>query len=172
MINDTIFEIPVYSCSQEQFNAKITDQIDKLMQDVPKNYGNAIWEEQRQEELNQQLGSIRFNEVIGYIEIYLFGSQLRADYWFSEKSRIVIGSKSKGRITSRGRLLERHFQPHRKLKSSQIFKQFRESLERAAKGNNLLKRRHVDYAAFDRCGPFIDWAKIIEMNVRPDQATV
>ena len=164
MINDTVFEIPVYSCSQSEFNSRITRQVDRLMATVP-NRRNDIWEEQRNDELKRQLRSVRFNEIVGYIEVYLFGSQLRADLWFSDKSRIIPGSRSKGILTRRGKLLEKHFQPHKMMTSEEIFAEFRRSLERAVRKNRILRRRYVDFKAFDRCGEFVDWKKMITDNL-------
>ena len=160
LITDTIFEIPIYSCSQAQFNERITNQVDKHMHGIT-NYGNGFWEQQREQELHARLGPTRFNEVIGYIDIHVLGSQVRADYWLSNKAKIVIGTKTKGRITPRGKLFEAHFYPKGQLNSIEIFHQFRKSLERVIRDNQLLKDRHIDFAAFDRCGPYIDWANLI-----------
>ena len=88
MINDTIFEVPVYTCNQKQANARISKQVDKNMRNVP-DYGTGFWEEQRDSEFRRRCGPIRFNEIIGFIDVHIVGSQLRADYWFVDRKRIT-----------------------------------------------------------------------------------
>jgi hypothetical protein len=139
------------------------------MEQVPKRDAQ-IWQEQRDDELNRRLTSIRFNEIIGYIEVHIVGSQLRADYWFTDKSRIVLGSRSKGHLTWRGKLLEKHFPPYRELGSSTIFESFRKSLQRAVGESDRLRKRYVDFTAFDRCGPFVDWSSLIKSNLTSEDA--
>jgi hypothetical protein len=147
----------------------MTAQVEADMEKVPK-LDTQIWQDQRDDELKRRLNSIRFNEIIGYIEVHIVGSQLRADYWFTDKSRIVLGSRSKGRLTWRGKLLEKHFPPHRELSSSTIFEDFRKSLHRAVGESDRLRKRYVDFTAFDRCGPFIDWSSLIKANLTSEDS--
>jgi hypothetical protein len=162
VINDVLFEIPVYSCSQEQFVAHVTATADKHMATVF-GAGSPIWQEQRDEEIQRHLHPIRYNELIGAIEVHRVGSQLRADYWFSEKSRIIIGSKQKARIRWCGKFLEKHYR-YSKLSSPEIFHDFREALVEQIKGSGRLKRRCVDLTAFDRSGRYVDWRRILELG--------
>jgi hypothetical protein len=133
-------------------------------------FDDQIWQEQRDDELKRRLAPIRFNEIIGYIEVHLVGSQLRADYWFTDKSRIVLSSRSKGRLIWRGKLIEKHFPPHRELSANMIFEEFRKSLQRAVGESDRLRNRFVDFTAFDRCGPFIDWSSLIEANLKSEDS--
>ena len=165
MINNALFEVLVYTCSQEQFVEHVTATVDKYMASVH-GAGTPIWEQQREEEIQRHLYPVRYNELVGAIEVHRVGSQLRADYWFAEKSRIVIGSKQKARIRWCGKLLEKHYSYSSKMSSSEIFSDFREALAKEVRRSGWLKRRCIDLSTFDRCGPYIDWRSILELGKR------
>lgn len=160
MVNRTLFEILVYSCTQEEFNRRATEEVDRFMNDVPK-YEESFWQEQRQQELQARLHPIKYNEVVGSIEVYALGTQLRADYWFTEKSRIIIGSGTARRIRWMGKLVECRFSSQELSDATSIFRKFRKALDSAIGDTRSLKGRFVDFDAFDRCGPLLDWASAI-----------
>ncbi|MFT5427056.1 MAG: hypothetical protein ACI9ZT_002012 [Gammaproteobacteria bacterium] len=75
-MNDTIFEILIYSCTQDELVTRVIEKADKNMANVP-DYGDGFWQVQRQDEINRHLKSVRYNELIGCIEVHPLGSQLR-----------------------------------------------------------------------------------------------
>jgi len=158
-MNDTIFEILIYSCTQDEFVTRITEAADKNMAIVP-DYGTGFWQEQRQDEINRNLKPIRYNELIGGIEVHPLGTQLRADYWFTNKNRIVINSNTKGLIKWCGKLLETHYE-RSQLSSQQIYEDFRGALVREIEKSARLRKRYVDFEAFDRCAPFVNWRGLL-----------
>jgi len=164
VLNDTYFEVLVYSCDQDRFVAKVTADVDKYMAEVP-DYGNGFWQQQRDEGIQRELKPVRYNELVGCIDIYVFGSQLRADYWFTEKRHVIIGSRVKGTIRPHGKLLEKWYS-HSKLSSPEIFADFRAALNTEVRRHSRLNNRYIDFDAFERCGPFIDWREILKLNRR------
>lgn len=158
-MNDTVFEILVYSGTEEELSARITANVDRAMKNVP-NYGNGFWREQREDELRRHMKPVNYNEIVGCIEVYVLDSDLRADYWFTNRKRIILGSKNKGTITWRGKLLEKHY-CKACLSSPELFHDFRVALDREVSRHSQLKRRFVDFSAFDRCGPCVDWRTLI-----------
>ena len=106
--------------------------------------------------------SVRYNELVGCIEIYAQGSQLRAGYWFSENKRIIVGSRERPLIAWQGKLLEKHYR-HTRLSSPEIFRDFRNSVAYATSQRKRLAPRFIDFAAFDLCGPFIDWRGLLKL---------
>ena len=161
-MNNPYFEILIYSCSQSQFLDHITKETEKDLVSAGINYGNGLWKQMRQKEIKRRLKPVRYNELIGSIEVYPFGSQLRADYSFTDKKRIYIGTKVKGIIKRKGKFLEKRY-GHSKLTSPEIFRDFRDALERRVKESRRINSRYVDYSAFDKCGEFIDWRKILNL---------
>jgi len=68
----------------------------------------------------------------------------------------------KGTIRPIGKLIEMHYK-HSQLSSSEIFYDFRNTIETRVNKHSRLKKRFVDYSVFDRCGPFIDWRRILNL---------
>lgn len=161
-MNETYFEIFVYTCRQTELVERVEREVERAMADVP-DYGNGFWEKQKESEIQRHLYPVRFNEVVGSIEVHRLGSQLRADWWFTGKKRVVPGSRSRGEIRYIGKLLERSYSRTRK-SSAEIFEDFRGALGVEVGSNSRLKRRFVDFGAFDRCGPYIDWRAILELS--------
>jgi len=159
VVNDTYFEILVYSCNQDSFVAKVTAEVEKNMASVPYR-GTDIWNRIREEEIQRHLKPVRYNEIVGAVEVHTVGSQLRADYWFSDKSRIVVGSRAKGVIKWRGKLIEKWYDDSG-LSSLEIFDDFRAALGEQVRGHPRLKNRFVDFEALDRGGPLVDWRKAL-----------
>ena len=157
-----MFEISVYSCNQEQFISRVTANAEKVMATVP-DYKNGFWQAQLKHEIQRHSKPVRYNELIGCIEVHTIGSQLRADYWFTDKKRILIGSQQKGVVKWRGKLLEKHYSQS-KLSSTDIFSDFRIALTTAIGDNTKLKNRFIDLSAFNRCGPFIDWCALLQIS--------
>lgn len=95
------------------------------------------------------------------MEVHIVGSQLRADYRFTDKSRILVGSR--GVIRWRGKLLEKWYNGSR-LTSPDIYSDFRLALGDEVRRHSWLKRRFVDFEALDRGGPLVDWRKALHLD--------
>lgn len=161
-MNETYFEILVYTCRQAELVERVELKVQRAMADVP-DYGSGFWEEQKESAIQRQLYPVRFNEVVGSIEVHKIGSQLRADWWFTRKQRVVPGPRSRGDIRHIGKLLEKSYSRTRK-SSREIFEDFREALGIEVSANRRLQRRFVDFDSFDRCGPYIDWRAILGLS--------
>lgn len=156
---ETYFELLIYACSQEELASRARSRAKKVMADVP-NYGNGFWEEQLEDEIRRYSRPVWYNELVGCIQIHVVGSQLRADYSYTDKKHIVIGSSRKGTVLPKGKLLETHY-ANSKMASPDIFHDFREKLRSRIKQHSRLRHRFVECAAFDRCGPLLDWRSVL-----------
>lgn len=161
-MNETYFEILIYTCSQAQLVERVEREAERVMADVP-DHGNGFWKKQKESEIQRHLYPIRFNELVGAIEVHKLGTQLRADWWFTRKQRVAVGGRSRGEICYIGKLLEKSYNRTRK-SSPQIFKDFREALGIEVLADRRLKRRFVDFDAFDRCGPYVDWKAVLGLT--------
>ena len=162
-MNNALFEIFIYTCTQEQFVDRVRSDVESWFTDHVSKTNVSIWQQGRDEEIQRHMKSVRYNELVGCIEIYAQGSQLRAGYWFSEKKKIIVGSRERPVIKWRGKLLEKHYR-HTRLSSPAIFHDFRNSVAHAASQRKRLEPRFIDFAAFDRCGPFIDWRQVLQLR--------
>jgi hypothetical protein len=158
MINDTIFEILVYVCDQSSFYRRQSDRLAKVVDNC---YPNALvpyFSVEDRDRLQQKLlqGSlypVKYNELIGAIEIHAVCTQIRADWYFTKSKHVCFSNRKK--IEWRDKLLEMGTSPNQS--SVDIFLTFRNVLHKAIKANRQLRKRFIDFEAFDRCGPHIDW---------------
>jgi len=118
----------------------------------------------RDRAIQLQLKDMRYNELVGCIEVHSVFTQLRADLWFTDKKRVVVGSETKCIIRWCGKMLEREYGLGSPLTSREIFENFRRDLKREVERHRRLRRRHIDFAAFDRCGPFVDWHAVLQLK--------
>lgn len=93
IIKKPIFSVPIYLCSQSVFYNKI-DQ--KRKRDEKKYKGTHAFKklgfpyEHRYEKTEW-----KYDKIIGWIEFYLNGKTIKADYWFIKAKKISINLKSK-----------------------------------------------------------------------------
>lgn len=161
-MNETYFEILIYTVSQEELVERVKRQTDRTMQSVP-DFGNGFWQEQKESEIARHLYPIRYNEIVGAIEVHKLGSQLRADWWFTEKQKVMVGGRSQGEIKHIGKLIEIDYSCT-PMSSAEIFEDFREALVAEVKANRRLKRRYLDFETFNRVGPLLDWRIVLGLG--------
>ena len=101
--------------------------------------------------------SWKYNEIIGYLNLYILGSQFRADVWMVKKCRHYAGITKK-KFLYCGKAFEK--QIPRGYTSSEIFKFMIDQLLYI--NSKDYKRRHFDLRAFKAAGRFIDWNGLIE----------
>ena len=174
MIGDTLFEILVYSCDQRTFEAAITAKAERQL--IPSTFAPLLrvvnlaqpqqMDDMRKKmvdnQVRRQWKHVRYNELVGCIEICTVSTKIRADYWFTDKKRIIAGSKIKGIIGFQGGLFEKEY-GRSTLTSREIFQDFRAALEYEVKCNPQIRRRFIDFRAFDRCGPLVDWRDALQL---------
>jgi len=168
----TLFEILVYACDQQAFVAAVTAKAERQL------FSPTSWpplgyateqelDDMRKQMLDRtvaaQMKCIPYNELVGCIQVVTVGTKLRAKYSFTDKTRIIIGSEIKGTIRlQRPPLCEKDY-GRSTLTSKQIFQNFRAMMGGAARRNHHLRRRYIDFRAFDKCGPFVDWRMALEL---------
>ena len=162
MHNRTAFEILVYSADQTEVQKRIEQLADKAMAIVP-GKGTEFWQKQWDDTVDRRWRTSLFNELIGAIEVHLVETQLRADYWFTDKKRIVVLSSARGNIGHRGQILEMEYRDSR-LSSTELFYDFRRKLQSAIDATPRLVNRFVNLQPFDRCGPFVDWRSLLKLS--------
>ena len=108
-----LFEIPVYRLTEQEYSKKQNEYVakhvggydsNKLLIKASKPEGG----EEARKKINEASfffkefgGGWRYNEIIGYIRIYKYGSQVRAEYWQNDVKRIVKTRKKIFVIKSR-----------------------------------------------------------------------
>ena len=129
----------------------------KIDESVPKE----LYPESHQSILNNFHSSLwytwQYNEIIGYLNLYIMGSQFRADVFMVDKKRYNKGITKK-KYKYFGKTLERHIP--RNTSSENIFNFIIEELM------NLNRREYknffFDLKTFKVIGNFINWRELVE----------
>jgi hypothetical protein len=98
-----------------------------------------------------------YNEIVGYLNLYIMGTQFRADSWFITKKRI-----NKGIIKKTFKYSGKEFEKYipKEFSSREIF----EFILKQINALNLksYKRFHFDLRAFKVIGSFVNWTSLID----------
>jgi len=141
-INKNMFpERPTHIRMKEDFFKRNPSQKVAVENRLRKSYGGA-WE---------------YNEIIGYIRLYFFGTQIRGEYWAVNAKKIV---KTRKKIFEyKTWKLASEIELHWETDSSSIFSQILKYLERCKKE---LKKRYIDTHNLEAIGPYVDWKSLYE----------
>ena len=158
MTEPFFFEIPIYRCTSKDHSSLMEKERDKAadpeIKDIaPESYKNA------KDYFDRHLWyGWRYNEIIGSLNLYIMGSQFRADYWLVKKQRFNSGITKKN-FAYAGKAFEKSIP--RNLTSAEIYKFILETLEHVSQSKEF-KRFHFDLTTFKVMGEFVDWALLTE----------
>jgi hypothetical protein len=152
----------VYRLAQAKYEADqeahVQKQMDKLTQDyyVKKMYADDPQEEsQMRDHLRTNYGGRwHFNEIIGYIRLYFYGTQVRGEWWRISAKRVTRTRTKRFEWRHWKVVYEEEIPPDSS--SAQIYALILRYLARAQQ-NEHLQRFHVDTSVFERIGPHVDW---------------
>jgi hypothetical protein len=158
-------DIPVYRLAQERYYAERESHIERLMYPP-----NDPWSEQARElhkrdprlyipfrdHLERSYGGMwRFNEIVGYIRVHFFGSQIRGEYFSVIKKRMV---RTRRKVFEyRTHKLAPEISVPAKASSEEIFKLVKQYV---ADCRQELPGRQIDETMLDVLGPYIDWHRL------------
>ena len=159
MIQRYIYDIAIYWQQQEEFNANYHEALAKFL-DKSKKFTDFPLSVQLVHLLTDRfwkryVAPWNFNQVVGWIRLYVPGSQVCGELWFTNAKRF-------GR-----NLVRKQFSLHRKLfdldvRSSQssddIFFGLLSELRSINKIGN--RRIYLELEPFETLGPFIDWRSL------------
>ena len=153
------FEIPVYRCSIKTHTAEMKSKEREFTHDewkevAPESYQNSI---------NYFDRTIwypwRYNEIIGWIRLYVMGNQIRGEYYFDASGRIRKGIRKKKYVYC-GKAFEHHL--FGDMTSQEIFNEIISVLEKINKNEKPFKKRYIDLTTFKTIGEFVDWKMLID----------
>ena len=93
IINKPIFSVPIYLCSETEFHMKIEQKEKQDKQKYEQTYAFkklSIPYEHKYEKVEW-----KYDKIIGWIEFYLNGKTIKANYWFIKAKKISINLKNK-----------------------------------------------------------------------------
>jgi hypothetical protein len=159
------FDIPVYRLTEERYNAERQAGIDKAMYPgSPANneqrrafYAANPDNERAARDRFWQLygGCWRYNEIIAYVRLHFFGSQLRGEYYRVTARRIV---RTRNKIIEyRTHKLAPEMDIPDEASSQEIFQIV---LSYVAACETELRGRYLDKTLLLQLGPCIDWRRL------------
>ncbi len=105
-----------------------------------------------------------FNEIIGFIRLYFFFTQIRGEYWRIDAKKIVRSRKKVFLFREWKVTYEEEIPPGSS--SEDIFELLMNYLARAQAD---LKNRYVDTSIFTRIGQYVDWKSLYASSLKgPD----
>jgi hypothetical protein len=173
------FDIPVYRLTAEIYESEQNSFIQHELSE-----GGAIVQEMYRREPEQKSrmeqhlweifgGCWRFNEIVGFIRLHFFFTQIRGEYWRVTAKKIVRTRKKcfaffDPKVTHEEEIPQGST-------NAEIFELIQKYLARAQNERNL-KKFFIDSSVFENIGPFVDWNGLRERDGRqchpvlPDQS--
>lgn len=149
------FKIPIYRCTKETHTKYMEKERNKFIliedkEESPISYQNGIVLFQ-----DEKWYPWKYNERIGYLNLFIFGTQLRADTWFIAKKRI-----NKGIIKKKFILVAKSFEKEIPLNknSDDVFKFILNTL--ITYNKTKFKKFHFDLSTFKVTGKFVNWIEL------------
>ncbi len=155
MTEPIFFEIPIYRCTLTSHSAYMDVEEQKLVPLENKEKFPVFYTSVYNYFHKEKWYSWKYNEIIGYLNVYILGSQFRGDVWLIDKQRIDKGIRKK-----KFRLLGKTFEKEilRQKSSTEIFKFMLETL--ILHNKKEYKKYHFDLKTFKVIGQFVDWVEL------------
>lgn len=165
-MDNHFIDLPVYRLSSERYYKERDKFVNNKISRLPhvnnetlksiriKNPGREMY---YREYLNNLYGGAwNYNEIIGFIELYFLGSQIRGEYWQMKAKRIRRTRRKEFEfITWR---LSSELEIPKSASNSEIFNIIREYLENCSKE---LKGRYIDTRRLETIGSFVSWKDLL-----------
>lgn len=166
MLDTLLFEIPVYRCSSKQKSEEDKRELEKLTLE----FGGAgarskeefLSAKSRAEMYvsSKRWRPYNYNDVVGWIRLYIYGTQLRYDLYWVNKKRISKRMKNPTFFVVRHMMT---IPVGHSRDSTEIFSRLMSWIEAASK-KGILKKRFVDTAALRAIGPNLNWSRLFSSN--------
>lgn len=173
------FEIPIYRCSQATHISEIKKEEQELHSGETKarQMGKHLRDKGSTPD-DQQLRSMfqvhphlvleewrfvnnclpwRYNQIVGWIRLYVLGTQIRGEYYFTLLKRIIRGTRPKC-LFHQGKAFELSFEPS--FSSQTICNEVLAAIDDLRR-ERPFKGRYFDLEAFENCAPYINWHSLL-----------
>lgn len=162
-----IFDIPVYRTTKERYYADMDAAVEAHLKVCFDDQGLPRSDRQTVESVTGHAreafgGPWDFNDVVGWIRLFIEGYGVGAHLWWVDGKQIRRNMRKRFHLTTASNCLWTDFPPP--ADSPAIFKGTLEALESLSQRDKF-KKRHVDLSVFQRTGPFIDWRRLRKAGV-------
>lgn len=164
MKDNYFFDLPVYRVSKDDYYREKEFRIQKTLYELNFNESHSDlmveqWKNRLDRNYYKNYGPWDYNEIIGYIKLYFFGSQIRGEYFKVNKKRLYL-SRTKTFIWHTFKIA-----PEREIPnfsdSSEIFEIVCKYIDDCKK---ILRNRVIDDAVFKKIGSFVNWKELFNLG--------
>ena len=173
---ETLFLVPIYRQTKEKYHLELKDDFKKYEQMIVKGiddeeYLKHFYDDNKSEKrysrwLSSESNSIwEINQIIGWIQFYLHGINIKANLWFIKSKRIIKRPKKKiiEYIGKLGDVTDIEFNDNNKLKVDIL--KFIEDAQKGLYGFGLQKY-YINNKWLLKIIDFIDIKSIVETNIK------
>jgi len=155
MTEPIFFEIPIYRCTLSSHSAYMETEEQKFAPIQNKERFPVSYENAYNYFHKERWYSWRYNEIVGYINLYIMGSQFRGDIWLISAKRINKGiTKKKFRLL--GKTFEKEIPKNKS--STEIFDFIIETL--ISHNKIQFKKYYFDLKTLKVIGQYVDWIEL------------
>ncbi len=163
-------DLPVYRLPEDEYYEKRSTYLDSAVKKrrlsiTPSSPSIAKRLAGREDKIREHLrntsgGAWRYNEIIGYVRLHLFGSQIRGEYW-----RVNVKRIRRTRIKHILELQAYKLAPETELpttgSNNEIYLAILEHVDDCRK---ILKKRYLDAEQLTTIGPYVDWRALFKWD--------
>ncbi len=163
MVERYFFEIAVYSYDSDTFYDKREKHVQKYLDDLVERSGGITREQSpdtftfAERRLLDEYGTWQYNQVVGWIRLYVLGDQIRGEYWFVDAKQIRP-NLTKKRYIWNGKAFELILFPNSS--SVEIYQEVDAALQQLYQ-EEPFRGRFIDLTSFHNLGQFINWRKLV-----------
>ncbi|MDY3201301.1 MAG: hypothetical protein RBQ84_10145 [Arcobacter sp.] len=157
------FDVPVYRLSEQEYYLEEKNHSKKLYEYIYTRIDGTkrnplVSYEKFYEESSIFRDMWRYNEIIGYIRLYILGTQIRGEY-FQHKSKRIVKTRKKSFIYITHKLVSEINIMNQT--NDEIYNSILQYLERCEKE---LEKKYIDIVSFKSIGQYVNWNKLIDDN--------
>ncbi|MCZ7543735.1 MAG: hypothetical protein M5R40_09440 [Anaerolineae bacterium] len=158
-----LFEIPIYRCTPHFFFTQFEKDKQKhlgelfLRSGIPREQAPDTYAGSELRFEDQYGGPWQYNQVVGWLQLYVLGSQIRGEIWFVDAERIRRKMRNK-RFCHYGKAFELDVEPEDT--SAKIYEGVLSELKQLEE-EKPFKGRYLDLEALCNIGPLINWRELV-----------
>lgn len=150
-----IIEIPVYRITRIAFRKETDRLVNSAVGDID------VSEDIRQSIRNNYNYPYLYNEVVGWIRVFVDSIQIRGEYYFIRTKKVRRGFKKDYKFG--GKAFE--MATFKSQDSNEIYVSVLKKLKTLAL-ERPFTRRAIDLESFQNIGQYLDWRRLIDDNLR------
>lgn len=163
-----IFDVAIYLKPPNQYYQEMDRATEKYFERLVPGYDKSKSQLPSSQALREEFqesfgGPWNFNQIVGWLRLYVEGSEIGGQIWWVIGRRLQPRMRKTFHLVSFSNVLPTWFRPHDSAPA--IFAEVLTQIESLAKKPSY-RKRYFDLCAFRRIGPFVDWRALMDQAAR------